>query len=215
MPQAHAGEAVGVIFLAAAYFGCLRPNHDKPPSHYGLTLGGIFEPQPLSPLRILRDSAQAFLIATTIACIILPPFWLGFLHWYQPRAEFSWVSALRGDASHPALGLLNLSLAHLLVVALPEEVFFRGYLQTALTNRYPHGKRLLSVSWSTGLVLSSVLFALGHVTTAPHVGRLAVFFPSLLFGILRDKTKGVGSSIILHAQCNVFAALLGQGYGLY
>jgi membrane protease YdiL (CAAX protease family) len=111
--------------------------------------------------------------------------------------------------------LLNLAFAHLLVVALPEEAFFRGYLQTALDQRYRGRLRFFGIHFTAGLLLSSVLFALGHLTTMPQLGRLAVFFPSLLFGVLRDKSGGIGAPVVLHAQCNIFSAILGQGYGLY
>ena len=35
-------------------------------------------------------------------------------------------------------------------------------------------------------------FALGHVATEVHPNRLAVFFPSLLFGYLRTRRGGIG-----------------------
>ncbi len=213
--EEHAGEAVGLIFLVATYFGCLRPEHSHPPRSYGLELGGLFDSAPLSLKPMVKKTTFAFFTATLIALVILPPFWLGYLYWYGPKSTFNWALALGPTDGPPLLGLLNLSLAHLLVVALPEEAFFRGYLQTALDRRWDKALRIGGLRLSLGLVVSSLLFAVGHLTTTPHLGRLAVFFPSLLFGILRDKTKGVGASIFLHAQCNVFAAVLGQGYGLY
>jgi membrane protease YdiL (CAAX protease family) len=59
-----------------------------------------------------------------------------------------------------------------------------------------------------------VIFAIGHVLTIRHPARLAVFFPALLFGWLRQRTGGVGASVLLHASCNIFSAALGRGYGL-
>jgi membrane protease YdiL (CAAX protease family) len=42
-----------------------------------------------------------------------------------------------------------------------------------------------------------------------------VFFPSLLFGWLRARTGGIGAGTAYHASCNLFASLLGRGYGLF
>ena len=53
-----------------------------------------------------------------------------------------------------------------------------------------------------------------RVLTEPHPARLAVFFPSLLFGWLRARTGGIGTSVIFHAMCNLFVAVLARGYGL-
>ena len=43
------------------------------------------------------------------------------------------------------------------------------------------------------ILVTSVIFALGHVATLPYAARLAVFFPSLLFGLLRARTGGIGA----------------------
>jgi len=42
-----------------------------------------------------------------------------------------------------------------------------------------------------------------------------VFFPALLFGWLRSRTRGVGASIAFHALCNLLSEALGRGYGMY
>jgi uncharacterized protein len=102
----------------------------------------------------------------------------------------------------------------LLVIALPEEAFFRGYLQTSLDRAWPPTVRLLGASVGPGLLVSSAIFAVGHVLTDPHPARLAVFFPSLLFGWMRARTGGVGAGVVFHASCNLFVMLLARGFGL-
>jgi membrane protease YdiL (CAAX protease family) len=62
-------------------------------------------------------------------------------------------------------------------------------------------------------VVTSAVFALGHLATELNPNRLAVFFPALLFGWLRSRTRGVGASITLHALCNLFASYLARSYG--
>ena len=55
----------------------------------------------------------------------------------------------------------------------------------------------------------------GHFVTIPVPARLAVFFPSLVFGWLRAKTGGIGAPLAFHAFCNVFSEILGRAYGVY
>ena len=61
----------------------------------------------------------------------------------------------------------------------------------------------LGVSIGWGIVLTSLLFAIGHLALTPHPFRLAVFFPSLVFGWLRAKTGGVAAPILFHGLANV------------
>jgi len=96
----------------------------------------------------------------------------------------------------------------LLLVALPEEIFYRGYLQTRLQGRLGVRYRVLGGDVGPALWLTSALFAIGHLVAIPAPGRLAVFFPSLLFGWLRDRTGSVTWPILLHALSNLLLALL-------
>ncbi len=99
------------------------------------------------------------------------------------------------------------------MIALPEEAFYRGYLLTALDDIWPPARRLLGARVGLGLVVSSAVFALGHLLTEFNPSRLAVFFPALVFGWLRARTGGVGAAILFHAFCNLFASYLARGYG--
>jgi membrane protease YdiL (CAAX protease family) len=74
--------------------------------------------------------------------------------------------------------------------------------------------RVLGADLGPGWLLASAIFAAGHVLTIPHPARLAVFFPALVFGWLRQRTGGIGASVLFHASCNLFSAALGRGYGL-
>ncbi len=103
-------------------------------------------------------------------------------------------------------------LSHLLLVALPEELFYRGYVQTTLEQVWPGGPVILGARLGTAIVVTSVLFALGHYLVDFNVQRLAVFFPSLLFGWLRAKTGNLVAPILVHAASNVFSDLLTKGY---
>jgi hypothetical protein len=105
--------------------------------------------------------------------------------------------------------LVELLLAQLIAVALPEEVFYRGYVQGRLNIVFPRRRRLLGVEVSVPAIFwTSVLFALGHFLLDLNPMRLAVFFPSLLFGWIREHTKTLGGSIVYHALCNVLVRVI-------
>lgn len=205
LPDSMAATAVGLAFLGATYLVCLRRTHPLPPAHYGLALGGLLEPEPLSFSRMARDAAIALGWALLMAAVFFPPFWLGYLAWWKPRHAFV-------PAALPSLG--DDVLGQLFVIALPEEAFYRGYLQTALDQRWKPRWRVLGAELGPSLFVSAALFALGHFATEVHPNRLAVFFPALVFGWLRARTGGVGAGVAFHAMCNLYAAFLARSYGL-
>ena len=143
-------------------------------------------------------------IAVAIAALVFPPFVVGFAWWHGPTRDFAFT--LPDD-------LAAFALTQLLVVALPEEALFRGWIQTRLHDRWPPERRVLGVAldWRVW-ILQAALFALVHVATIPHPARLAVFFPGLLFGWMRAWRGGIGAAMLLHALSNVLAEILEKGW---
>jgi hypothetical protein len=204
-PELYAATAVGLTFLAATWVLVLRHDAEEIRRH-GLSLGGLFEPERIDAKRVARAAASATLWALGCFAIIAAPFWLGYRLWAGARGGFSWSAALP-SADH--------AMGQLVVIALPEEAFFRGYVQTRLDEVFPKTIRILGFPVGLSIIITSVLFAIGHVLTIPSPERLAVFFPSLLFGSLRARTGGIGASVILHALCNLLSGALGRGYGVH
>lgn len=120
--------------------------------------------------------------------------------------------ALPLTAERSVLWLLLLVASHLLLVALPEELFYRGYLQTTLDGFWKQRVRVLGVDLGPSVVVTSAIFALGHFLVDLRVARLAVFFPSLLFGWLRAATGSLAAPILYHAASNILSDLLTKGY---
>lgn len=92
-----------------------------------------------------------------------------------------------------------------LLVALPEEVFFRGYLQNQFGNNIK------------AIIIVSVLFSIAHLTTICLFGGAGgmtcaqnglTFFPSLVMGYLYYKTGTLWSSILFHFFANIVHILL-------
>ena len=98
------------------------------------------------------------------------------------------------------------------MIALPEEAFFRGYVQSSFDDVWPPRWRVLGAPLGVSWVLTAALFAVGHVLTDPRPARLAVFFPALLFGWLRARTRDVLPGIFFHAACNLFSQTLAIGF---
>lgn len=204
LPLAHSAAGVGLAFLAVTYALVLR--HDEATiRRFGLSLGGLLEPRRLELRRIVRETAVAIAYCLAICAIVLPPFVVGFRIYWQTRPQFSFV--LPDSVFDEVLG-------QLLVIALPEEAFYRGYLQTALDDRFGARWKILGAHLGPGWLIGAAIFAIGHLTTELRPERLAVFFPALLFGWLRARTGGIGAPVLLHAIFNLFAATLARGYGL-
>lgn len=186
----------------------------------GVDLGGLLipadadDPRPAGPLglfdlgRALRDAAWPALtevgVALATCALLFPPFIVGFGFWHAPERAF--VLRFPDDP-------LSFWLTQLLVVALPEEAFFRGYIQTRLSDHWPRTTRLFGAELSLpAWLLQAVLFAGLHLVAIPDPRRLAVFFPGLVFGWLRARRGGIGAALLFHAACNGLADLLTRGW---
>lgn len=97
------------------------------------------------------------------------------------------------------------------VVALPEEFFYRGYMQTRLRDAWPNGRLWWGVRLGKAFWVTAALFALGHLAIF-QVWRLAVFFPALLFGWLREKTGSVLAAAMVHACSNLLLQVLDASF---
>lgn len=99
------------------------------------------------------------------------------------------------------------ALDQFLVVGLAEEFFYRGYLQTRLRDAWPKGRVFLGARLGRAFWLTQILFAVGHLAEF-HVWRLGVFFPAILFGILRERSGTIVPSALFHALSNLAVLVL-------
>lgn len=108
--------------------------------------------------------------------------------------------------------VLELLFIQVVVVALPEEVFFRGFVHQLLERALPPRRRLAGGGVGVALLISSALFAIGHLAVSPDPRRLSVFFPGLLFGWVFSRTRSVLAGTLIHALSNVFIFLLERSF---
>lgn len=214
--EAYTHLALAALFLMTALQ--LAQRHPGGLAGHGLWLGGLFEASEearpgflgavLDLLRVLRQAlpsaAQETGSAIAIAAFTFPPFVAGFYFLHEPTHEF--VVSLPDSP-------IDFAAAQILVVALPEEAFFRGYLQTQLARLRPATRKIFGRPWPVqALLIQALLFAVLHYLVDLNPARLAVFFPAIVFGAMRHLRGGIGAGIIYHALCNILSDLLVRGW---
>jgi uncharacterized protein len=161
-----------------------------------------------------------------VALVVTWPLFLaGFLFFYRyvcapgaPRLAQDWAELFapvcsrwlgwNGASFHLPPKFLLLALSQLVVVAVPEELFFRGYLLGRFEARWPPTRTVAGARVGKALLASSALFALGHYLVDFDVQRLAVFFPALVFGWMRARSGSLAAGALYHALCNLFSEVL-------
>lgn len=143
---------------------------------------------------------------------------------------FTGPKADLGDGERLDLGrgywwLLLWVATQILLIALPEEYFYRGYLQGRLGDAFDArreakgltGPRPEFLGINAEVFVASLLFGIGHLLIPVGgvllANRFAVFFPSLLFGALRRKTDSITAPVVYHAACNMMVLVAAVHFG--
>jgi uncharacterized protein len=176
-----------------------------------------------------RPLGKGLAIGVGLPAVVFPIFFFGFYFFYRwicsPEAP-AWAAQLapRGwcltftgwDRMHPpailSWDMLERAFVQVVVVALPEELLFRGYLLGELEKVLPPRRRLLGGGIGWALVVSAALFALAHLLVDGNPRRLAVFFPGLLFGWMRSSTRSILAGTAAHAASNLYIEYLGRTF---
>jgi membrane protease YdiL (CAAX protease family) len=155
--------------------------------------------------------------AGLLAClVVLPCFGLLFAAyaWLLPHLAPGLARAIAPYATPARVALrfppdLALRAAlQLLVVAVPEELFYRGWMQTAWARTAPgRGMRVLGARLGAGFVWTQLLFAAGHLVVL-QPWRLSTFLPGLWFGWLRERHGSIVAPVVAHALSNLFIQTL-------
>ncbi len=168
-------------------------------AHYGR--GARFRPRALA-----SDVGRALLVAV----ITFAPFAV---------AHHFWQVAMAGEGAHvtfrPTLppDLWPLLLKNVFLVALPEELFYRGFLETRLERLWPTRRFVLGVPLGRAVIVASAMFALGHwLGEWGNPARLAPFFPAFLFSMLARRGSSITGAVLYHGLSNAFSATLLAGY---
>jgi CAAX protease family protein len=163
-----------------------------------------------------RAWGRGLLVALAVCAVVFPVFFAGF--WAYGRLLPALPPGLAAHLapysvpSSPRLRLpdrfLVTAVVQVLVVALPEELFYRGWMQTTWAATAPErGVTVLGARLGAGFLATQGLFALGHLVVF-QAWRLGTFFPGLLFGWLRQRTGNLAAPVLVHALSNLFLAVL-------
>lgn len=204
----NVGALVALVFLYVPAWVARRRGQDL--SDHGFRV---------APLR------RGLVLGLGVLALVLPCFAVGFAGFYEIACQ---ADALRGltppgfcarfrGITAPAApeldwGFAELALVQLIVVALPEELFFRGFLHRLLEEALPPRRRPGGGGLGLALLVSSALFALSHLVADLDPRRLSVFFPGLLFGWLYSATGSLLAGTLAHAGSNLFMDLLYRIY---
>jgi uncharacterized protein len=162
--------------------------------------------------------------------VVFPLFVVGYFLFYEiachsallkhlvPRgmcAQYGGLDALHApawswslDTEQKNVMSLGFVIVQMAVVALPEELFFRGFLLGLLEKRFPPKRRILGGGVGLALVLSSLAFAIIHIPKEGDPRNLATFFPGLVFGWMRSATGSIMASTITHGASNILVRAL-------
>jgi membrane protease YdiL (CAAX protease family) len=207
----HVGSAlISILFLYAPVVAAVRRKEDL--DDYGFHMAPVG--------RGLRFAGLGM-------AIIFPLFVVGFVGFYELACQSQLLAHVvppgtcigyRGLAGiHapdlvwsplPKTSFTQFCAVQWIVVALPEELFFRGFLLKLLEQRFPPKRRFLGGGIGLALVLSAAAFAIVHVPRHGDPRQLAVFFPGLLFGWMRSATGSIFAGTLTHGASNILIRVL-------
>jgi membrane protease YdiL (CAAX protease family) len=207
----HLGSAfVAVTFLYVPVWMVWRRKEEL--HHYAFRLDPI---------------GRSLALAGVAIVVVFPIFVLGYFAFFEIACNSSVLSHLVPrdmcrnygglDALHaPAVSVfqsvrtlsLEFCAVQLIVVALPEELFFRGFLLGLLEKRFPPKRRIFGGGVGIALVLSALAFAVIHLPKDGDPRALATFFPALLFGWMRSATGSILGPTVLHGASNILVRTL-------
>jgi membrane protease YdiL (CAAX protease family) len=202
--------AIAVVFFYAPALAARRARRDFDYRDVGLRADPV--------------GLNAAVLAGAVA-LTFPPFIVGVFQFYDRACAMhlgpvsrwlapycgSWLGFSGGHLQLPDRFALQ-ALSALVVTAIPEEIFFRGYLMERLERVWPPRRRLAGAKVGLALIVSSALFAVAHFAVIPNPLRLAVFFPSLLFGWMWSRTKSIAVGALYHALCNILMLVVQASY---
>lgn len=94
------------------------------------------------------------------------------------------------------------------IQAIPQNILFRGYIQSRLNEAFGRPYVLFGINWGAGLIIAALLFGFMHVLNPfnpfrgyfnldPLMGIWTFFF-GLVYGVMREKTGNITAPTIVH-----------------
>lgn len=119
---------------------------------------------------------------------------------------YAWLAGTLtvAPATARSTGVMLLGLGAIAVQVLGEEIYFRGWLQPALTRRW---------GWVAGIFAAAIAFAALHVAGGARapISLVNLFLGGLMFGMFAARNGGLAAAVGAHFAWNAVEQL---GYGL-
>jgi membrane protease YdiL (CAAX protease family) len=215
----YCGQVGGILVSTVPQLtgpGPATPGADAPPRFQAVLQVAVYTASLTSAavlLRLLKSSAPDAGLTVTGKSV-----WLGVLWLLMALPVVNTVGELAVMAQQLATGKdITTHLAHpvlkqldssphdpwtwiiagiaILLAPIQEEILFRGFLQTALV-------RLLGRPWWSILIASAVFASLHISKDVPWYAVAAVFVLGLAMGLAFERTKSLGTSIVMHIGFN-------------
>lgn len=155
--------------------------------------------------RTWKQFRQSLLWFAITFVILIIPFFIANHYWQD------WIfDAHYRFRTLPNIGTLILN--QLFLVALPEEYFFRGWLQTRLNRLFPNRWRILGVPLGYSWILTAALFSIAHTLIHYQWWHFSIIFSALLFGWLREKTGSISAATLWHCFGNIIIFWVNRSY---
>ncbi len=145
----------------------------------------------------LKSYLKSFVTFFIVALLAFPLFFIGAHIWQM------YIIGVDGPHWMLPKDLIQLILYQLLLVALPEEFFFRGYFQSTISKMFAKKWRIFGCTFGWEWIITSAVFAITHSIISYQWWHFSIFFPALLFGYLRERTGSITAPILFHAASNI------------
>lgn len=152
---------------------------------------GFFEPD-------LKSLGKSLLWFLAVSMVVFPILEIGNRFYQEIIFHRSYVG---GNLK----GLASFAFFQLVIVAIPEEIFYRGFMQVQLNRVWGRPWKLLGAPVGKGFWFTAVIFAFSHSLIQLQWWHFSIFFPGLVFGWLREKTNSITASALFHALSNSYS----------
>lgn len=149
---------------------------------------------------------KSFLVFLVTSVIVFPPFLVGAHLWQL------FVMGYKHFYFAGFPNALQVMAFQLLLVALPEEFYFRGYFQSALNLVFERRWNVLGVKLGPAWIITAVVFAICHSIVFYQWWHFSIFFPALVFGYLRERMGTITAPILFHAASNIMMDFFVRSY---
>lgn len=166
---------------------------------YPPVLMSFFQRCRISYWQITRDNLFLSFKILVVVCLIIFPVSFLINHYYQIIVfKRVYHAAAGGD-------WLWYGATQILLIAFPEEFFFRGFLNESFSFVFQSKRKIFGAPFGLSQVLVSAIFAFSHSIITLQWWHGFIFFPALVFSWLKERTDTIWAAVFFHAICNLFA----------